>query len=77
MNVITEQSATESNSLVPSFLRPYLKAIENIGTIAENITQTGVALSEAAVNAAELSNEMIKLRLQEVASSLSTRQQLT
>lgn len=77
MNVITEQPAPESNSLVPAFLRPYLKAVENIGTIAENITQTGVVLSEAAVNAAELSNEMIKLRLAEVASSLSTRQQLT
>jgi hypothetical protein len=76
MKVTTHEVAAPS-SLVPACIKPYLDAIENIGVITRNITQTGVVISEAALHAAELSNAMIQLRLEEVASQLSARPSLT
>jgi hypothetical protein len=75
MNVTTHE--VEAPGLCPSFIRPYLKAIENIGTIAENITATGVVVSQAALAAAELSKAMIELRLAEVTGQLTPRASLT
>ena len=77
MKVTTVNAPEPNSSLVPACLKPYLNAIQNIGTIAENITMTGVVASEACLHAAELSNMMIQLRLEEVTAQLSTRPNLT
>jgi hypothetical protein len=69
--------APASTSLMPKCVQPYLEAVENIGIVIRNATQTCVVASEAALMAAELSKSMIELRLNEVASQLSTRPALT
>ena len=75
MNVINHSEST--SSLLPSFLKPYINALENVGIMAENITRTGVVITEAALGAAELSKAMVQLRLDEVAKELSARPSLT
>lgn len=72
---VTEAQA--SSSLMPSCIRPYLKAIENIGEAVENITATSVVATRALLKAAELSEAMVQLRLEEVSSQLSVRPSLT
>jgi hypothetical protein len=74
MNV---QHVEAPSSLLPDCLSPYLRAIKNIGIIAENATRTGVVFSEAALAAAELSKAMVQLRLDEVSKTLTVRPALT
>jgi hypothetical protein len=75
MNVLHDEAQAPS-SLIPKCLQPYFDSIENVGIIVRNITQTGVVISEVALNAAELSNAMILRQLEEVSAELTARPRL-